>query len=73
MKKNLPALLLVSIFLAACSNTNLVDSDWLLEPGGSGNAYAVEHEEGDMICLVDREDPTIRSCVPRVHKESGEK
>ena len=73
MKNSVSILVLLLLWLpGGCSNTSLVDSEWLLKPGGAPNSYAVELEEGNMICVVEKDDPSNKSCVPRVHNEDGE-
>ena len=66
MKKAVP---IFTLLLAGCSTTTLVDSEWLIKPSGTTSDYAVEMEEGNLICVVEKDDPSSKSCVPRVHEE----
>ena len=63
------ATLLAIIALTGCETNPYDDSDVDIKPPNSGEVLSVEHEEGNLICVTERSDPTVRHCVPRVHEE----
>ena len=63
---------LVLLLVAACETNPYDDSDVDIKPPDSSAVLSVEHEEdGDLVCVIEKSDPTVRYCVPRVHEEDS--
>lgn len=64
--------LLLTHFISGCAGNPYQDAVVDIPPLASGEAISIEMESGNMICVTERNDPSTRTCVPRVNVGEAE-